>query len=192
MRKFLAGVAIACALVTVAPPAAQSATVNYSISFSSLMFPGIPGNTVSGSFDLQFDPTLSYLDSTIGITQNSLNVPVDSPIAFSYSPIAGGTLAIGGLENGAAFLSSFPFATDDFVLTISLLNVAPFALFVGQTFDFGNFGFLNVAYQTSLSVNDVTPVPVPAALVLFGSALAGFFGFGKLRKRFSAREPAVA
>jgi len=30
-----------------------------------------------------------------------------------------------------------------------------------------------------------TPVPVPAALILFGSALAGFFGFGRLRARFS-------
>ena len=37
---------------------------------------------------------------------------------------------------------------------------------------------------------EITPVPLPAALVLFGSALAGFFGFSRLRERF--RRPAVA
>jgi hypothetical protein len=36
----------------------------------------------------------------------------------------------------------------------------------------------------------VAPVPLPAALVLFGSALAGFLGFSRLRQRFS--RPAVA
>jgi hypothetical protein len=34
-----------------------------------------------------------------------------------------------------------------------------------------------------------TPVPIPGALLLLGSALAGFFGFSKLRERF--RRPAV-
>jgi hypothetical protein len=37
-----------------------------------------------------------------------------------------------------------------------------------------------------------TPVPLPGALLLFGSALAGFFGFSKLRKRLSTNEPAAA
>ena len=39
---------------------------------------------------------------------------------------------------------------------------------------------------------DAIPVPLPGALLLFGSALAGFFGFSKLRKRLSTHEPAAA
>jgi len=55
----------------------------------------------------------------------------------------------------------------------------------------GNSLTLAVLYGQLAEVT-VTPVPIPAALILFGSALAGFFGFGKLRKRFAAREPATA
>jgi len=38
----------------------------------------------------------------------------------------------------------------------------------------------------------VTPVPLPAALVPFGSALAGFFSFSRLRERLFNRMPATA
>jgi len=75
-----------------------------------------PVNPVFGSFTVTFDPTLgSIVNQTAGITVNSLNVTVASPIAFSYSAANTDEVQIGGLDQGTGGLTD---GVSDFLLDI--------------------------------------------------------------------------
>jgi hypothetical protein len=78
--KLQSAVALVCAVVVIVVLPAEAATVTDLVTFSATGFtadpnPGsVPATTVSGSFTITFDPTKTYLDSTSGITLNSLNI----------------------------------------------------------------------------------------------------------------------
>jgi hypothetical protein len=75
-----------------------------------------PVTQVAGSFTVTFDPALgTIVDQTSGITVNSLNVTVGSPIAFSYSAANSHELQIGGLDQGTNGLTD---GVSDFLLDI--------------------------------------------------------------------------
>jgi Cadherin-like domain len=71
-------------------PAAQAATMTRTYSFVATY----PATTATGSFTVTFDPAVSVRDQSSGITVNSLNIPTQGAVVFSYD-IAIGTLVIG-------------------------------------------------------------------------------------------------
>src|SRR5580704_7430769 len=63
--------------------AAKAALVNDLVTFTGLGITSafgqeVPTDPVFGSFTITFDPTLTHVDQTIGITLKSLNITVDS------------------------------------------------------------------------------------------------------------------
>jgi hypothetical protein len=75
-----------------------------------------PINPVFGSFTVTFDPALgTIVNQTSGITVNSLNVTIASPIAFSYNAANTDEVQIGGLDQGTGGLTD---GVSDFLLDI--------------------------------------------------------------------------
>jgi len=150
-------------------------------------------------------------DSGEGNNLNGINDPVNQ---LGYTTLdvtpTGGIIpltvsGIGGSSGGFSFGPTTGY--ENFVLGFQTSNNQPnpdwFYFFLAATITSGTWsitdpvggpGGLAVLERAILygQVAEVvaTPVPVPAALILFGSALAGFFGFNRLRERF--RRPAVA
>jgi hypothetical protein len=148
------------------------------VSFSASGFTSVPTGTtaltdpVTGSFTITFDPTLSYTNDTADITLNSLNISLGSALSFSYTS---STLTLGGLDGGAGAMLA---TTDDFVLNVTQFQTAPtFGSFIYKTQGTGTVVF--VAQSGNLGVS---AVPLPPALILFGSGLLGLVGLRKLRK----------
>ena len=149
---------------------------------------------MAGSFTLVFDPTLSYSNTTAGLTVNSLTGPTSaSTLVFSYSP---GSLSFGGLNAGAGYIA---YDTNDFVVQFNTTNLAnPYVLFLQRSritcaSGTGNQAFHSSGYTTTGDPTDVffptvangvniNVTPKPSSFVLLASGLAGLGGMVRGRR----------
>src|ERR1700722_17540256 len=118
--------------------AAKAALVNDLVTFTgsgitSAFGQAVPTDPVTGSFTITFDPTLTYVDQTTGITLNSLNISLVSALSFDYSPnsytigattFGAGELVVGGVESGACCIT-LPSTDPDFYLQILTVTTTP-------------------------------------------------------------------
>jgi hypothetical protein len=142
---------------------------------------------VTGSFTITFDPTQTYTDST-GITLNTQNISLDSPLVFDYSPSTG-ELVVGGSSDGAAgvYLES---GNADFYLQILAFTSAPTFNQLGYVTEDGSYFYsaIGTGAGSSVTVTPVSATPLPAALPLFatGFGVMGLFGWRRKRKASEA------
>jgi hypothetical protein len=212
MRLLSAIIAVSAATLMATLPA-HAANVSDYVTFSATSFSGgsppsytggtAPTNPVTGAFTITFDPTQTYLDSTTGITLNSLNILLDSALSFDYSPSAytigvttfdAGELVVGGLNSGACCVELTPSTFNDFYLQILNFTSAPAFNQLGYTIA-ANGDYFYSAVGTSggsVSVTAVSATPLPAALPLFATGLGAMGLFGWRRKRKSSAPPAAA
>src|ERR1700722_7769115 len=182
--------------VTFAAGAANAALVNDLVTFTASGFTSafgqpVPTDPVTGSFTITFDPTQTYVDQTVGITLNSLNISLGSTLAFDYSPTANShgdadELVVGGLQAGADSVFLSPTVFDDFYLHIFTYSSTPTFQQLGYTTSSAtadsNYFFTDLPNSGAGSVT-VTPItgtaPEPAtwAMMLAGFASLGFLGY---------------
>ena len=148
----------------VAAPA-SAATQTYNVGWTD------DGTNYFGSFTIDFDPAVQVLNTDNGLTINSLNFPVASPVQYSYITISNpDILRIGGSFGGPGGIPFSPTATNfDFAITINDPVGTP-SLFAVSSND-GN-GSRNGG-NLSLSVGPPPQVPLPAtALFLLSGIVA--------------------
>jgi len=150
------------------------------------------GNEILTGFDLEIsfdDSILSFQSFTVGPGPTGLDPFGLDFGAFSYGfESVTGTAAVGdlSLESDATLQATQP---DSFVLgtlafdTLSIGTSAltiSFALLAGEL-DASGFA---TELQADLGAGsiEVSPIPVPAAIWLFGTGLIGLIGFSKRRK----------
>jgi hypothetical protein len=174
-------VGVAAAFAAAGAVNAHAATITDDIKFSATVpvVPVPPVNPVVGDFTITFDPTLGYANETAGITGKSLNIALDSALAFSYST-NDGILRVGGIENGVSEIDGL---ANDFFLDIGDIATTP--LFFGLSYVQGtNQVFDSPRTDGSVDVTPVPPgVPEPStwAMMLLGFAGLGF-GYRAARK----------
>jgi len=196
LREIVFGLITGGVLLT--PLASSAGTVTDLVTFSAGPFTAtggsVPVNPVTGSFTITFDPTQTYVDSTSGITSDSLNIALGSALAFDYSPTAqtigvttytAGELVVGGVANGAGQLAFPSGLTDDFWLFINTFATTPTFFQVGYTqVSAGDNLFYTPQSSTAGSVS-VAPVPLPPAAWLLLSGLGGLAFLGRKRQSSS-------
>lgn len=160
---------------------ANAALETLTIDFTASGFPaGAPVDPVQGSVTLTLDTTVAVGNQTTDITLNSLNLQLNSPIAFQYEPLALGnaidTLVIGGYNGGAAGLDYYDFG----LLIRGLESGAPvFYSFSYTTSSYSQFG----TNTGSITVTGLNPaVPEPPFSMSLGLALLLALPFG-IRRR---------
>jgi len=164
--RLINGMAAIVALIGVATSSvALASPITTTLNFNSTGFTpaGGPLSALTGSFTLIFDPNLSYVFTTTGITENSLNLPVSS-VGFQYNPNANnGNLIIGGSLNGSTVVAG----TNDFA--VILFDVKTSAPTVGgaQYSTTGSARVYGSLFQGTANV------PEPLSLSLFGAGLVG-------------------
>jgi hypothetical protein len=154
------------------PATAQSAIVTKTFAFSaSDFFPAAsppPVPIVTGSFTVTFDDAVSVFDTTAGLAVNGLNIPVSSPIAYTYETGPFSYIQFGGRENG---LGTLVLATNDILLNVSFNFPSVLLYSSTQTPDASFFSSM-----VSVRVSD-GPAAVPElstwAMLLSGFALSG-------------------
>jgi hypothetical protein len=139
-----------------------------------------PQTTVTGEFQILFDPTQTYTDVTTGITLENLNISLGSPLGFHYSPTTldgnhlAGDLYVGGTSDTAGTIFIPPSTVqDNFYLQIDNIATTPSfdqlgytQVAAGQNYYFDISG-LN---EGTVSVSNVT-TPEPASVALLGCSL---------------------
>ncbi len=116
---------------------------------SSILLDAAIGNSL---FDTTFDNSLGTVGSAAGRDFSVTSASADYNITATYIDAI-------GVAGNAAVGDIYRYLFIDF----------------GQTAYTGTLGFL----QDTDNLRDISPVPVPAAAWLFGSALLGFFGFSR-------------
>ena len=141
----------------------------------------LPGNTTSvyGTAD-------PYLTGAV----NPITITFDSPISNFFLDIYNGNtetvdyLVSDNLGNSSAFTLldnlTGDFQTVGFAATGSIVTILALAAPQGACCAF-DFFIDNINFNAPLPPG-LNPVPVPAAVWLFGTALIGLIGFGKRRK----------
>jgi hypothetical protein len=145
-----------------------------------------PVNPVVGSITITYDPGLGTINNqTTGITVHSLNVPVASPIAFSYSAANTDEIQIGGLDQGTNSLTD---GVADFLLDI--FDAAGPTPFFGNmdytvqatTISTGQFSDFAADTRADGTVTVVaTGVPEPLSIAVLGVGLLGVIGVQRKR-----------
>jgi hypothetical protein len=168
MGRLATGLAAAVAACWVSGAAAATITETYAFTATDLQpisgSGAAPVSPVTGSFTVTFDPNVAVYDVTTGITLNALNIPLGSPLSFSFTPF--GMLAFGGLASGVSAVEQ---GQSDFELAIwQPLGTAPI---------FGGFfyseGGANSAWGAASGSVAVIPEPANWALMV-----VGFLGLG--------------
>lgn len=135
---------------------ASAVPITRHFEFSGTDFgPLAPIDPIDLSFSLTFDPDgPEVIDETAGLVLNSLSIPVDSTIAYSYFPTTDNIL-LGGLQTGLGGLSA---GHDDFRFRITDASgsASPFR-FEYSTAALGDPLF-NSAGDMSLEFRDAAPV----------------------------------
>ncbi len=163
-----------------------------------------PVNPVTGSFTITYDPTLNYMDDTVDITSNSLNIALDSALAFTYynpasnpSGFSPDELIVGGIEDagcnggntGSECVQISP-STNDFTLQIDDFSTTPTFGFLGYSQT--SAGSQAWFYTTSATAGSVAvtpvvvPLPVPGPITTFALLAVGIF-FVELKLRANRR-----
>jgi hypothetical protein len=161
-----------------------------------------PMNTLTGSFTVIFDPTVTTQDRTAGLTIHSLSdTTVSSPIGFFAGQI--GTsfdIAIGGIH---ADVTGATLGTDDFFMTLQFANNAslgdphPYLCNGGGScgdllpFAYGT-AYTLVAYPNSVfyaTTGSVSAVPEPSTWAML---VLGFAGIGAMTYRRRKQSAALA
>lgn len=204
MRLLVKHMLAAATGLALLPAAANAGVITENVSFSGNSFQVLgsgvaPVDPVMGSFTITFDPTMSYSDSTSGITLGSLNLILGSPFAFTYygpgsTPPSGyhvGELVVGGTAGYTAGYEStdlvqYSPATNDFYVQILDFATTPTLNQVGYAqVSAGNNFYYTVNQTGSVSVTPVTPsnqVPEPSTIAVLGAALLGF-GWMRYRRQ---------
>lgn len=184
MKKLLAGLVTGIfmfCVVGIANAALVTNTYDFTISNfranDGLSTP--PINPLIGSVTITFDPTRSYYNETNGITLNSLNFPLKSPIAFNYDEY--------GLQIGGGYPSSF--WNNDFAAMlpsatcVSSVGYAAYVYAMNDKVYWSGDITINVYSTPTGSGNGSTsPTPIPAAIWIFGSGIAGLAGLRRRKK----------
>lgn len=127
-----------------------------------------PTDPVVGSFEITFDPAAGdVFDVTTGISLRSLNIPLGSPLAYTYFS-GPDVLRVGGLSFG---VSGVLFASNDFRLQIADLTGTP--TFQGLTYAELSVGTTGFDSSTGQVTFGATPEPAAWALLLTGFGLVG-------------------
>ncbi len=193
-RSLCASVALGFVVLAVAAPANGEMTT-YDVTFSANSFQvGVgsdpaPVDPVTGEFKITLDPTVSVVNDTADISLISLNLALDSALAFTYNPavdgpFSPGTLRVGGVENGADSVQYSP-STNDFWLQITSFTTAPAFEQVGYSQTSVSSANLFYTLNQTGSV-DVTPLATPEP-TSFGLASFGLAMWGISSRRRKAR-----
>jgi len=153
----------ACAIASQALAATITDTVDFSATgFTTGVGTGsAPTDPVTGSFTITFNPALTYSDpTTAGITLNSINIALDSPIGFFYSPTGpnAGELFVGGIEDGVCCVQISPTLYNDFYLHITNFSTNPAFEQLGYTTPSG-YWYTTGTAGSSITVSPVTSAP---------------------------------
>lgn len=171
--------ATALALLIIAGPAQAAVVVrNYAFSagnfFQSASPPPVP--VVIGSFTVTFDDALPVTDATAGLKINSLNIPVGSPITYSYELGEFGFIRFGGLQSGSGNLA---LGTNDILFQFS-------ERFGGVLFYTSTLTPTSSYFTTNVAVtvtNAAVPEPATWALMMVGFAGIGASLRGAKRRK---------
>ena len=179
VRPLLFAVAIVGTSASAIAPA-YAATITYNITFTAteIETPSgtVPFNPVSGSFTLTLDP-LVFSSGTA--TLNSLGINFAGPASFYNFADSSGNFYIYGYGD----LGMAP-GTNDFIL-----HITQFSRQSNFWCDFGSMQGTNANFSTltgTVSVS-VAETPLPAALPLFATVLAGGGLIAWRRKRKPAK-----
>ena len=206
MRTTTPGVALLALALSAANAApVRAATVTEVISFSDVAtygvsFPpnsfslahGYQGTAVaSGSFTITFDPTLLYLTQDITGVITGLTYSVTDPF-FSGSPLTLNPITKFAFD-GAGTLTLYSDATLNKTLDGTpniTIGINGWAYGLLSSVWYSQTGF-EETLTTNGNVSIVEATPLPAAVWLLGSVLAGGAGFGRWRKRKAKRAALV-
>ena len=187
--RILCAVVVAAIIFTFVPRS-QADVTTYDVEFTANSFvvgsgpDPAPVDPVIGSFQVTFDPTLTYVNNTIDISLNSLNIALGSALSFSYDPdsdpFGGGTLIVGGTASGPGTITFNP-STNDFWLFITDFSTAPAFEQLGYTQSAVSNNNLFFTLNQTGSVNVSNAIPEPSSLLLI-SAAASAFCFTRRRK----------
>lgn len=201
-REYLSFSLAAVALLAgigVAQANTVSETYNFTLgNFEDLGSGNVPPpiTSITGSFTLTFDPSLTYIDQSAGLSVNSFNAGSLSslPLVFSNSPGSPYFISVGNSVNGADQIFG---GTDDFVLqlrfadanslgnpTLPICTDPGFSCGGNPTFYASGYTLASYSadgwFATSASVS---ATPLPASLALLGSGLGALGLFGWRRKK---------
>lgn len=183
-------------------------------AFVPAPLPAGPGifDPVTITFDISYDPSLTYVDNTTNITLVSSNLVLGSALAFSFDPNASsfgqpiGALRVGGvfgadsLGTGADRVQFNP-STNDFWLYIGDFTTSPNVRQVGYSQTAAGtrnlFGTIFQAPGNTVSVNPIPDngngtgpggapggaVPEPGSLALWGMGICGVVLARRIRQR---------
>lgn len=194
MNGRILGIALAVMVLFAAAAPVDAGNMTYNVSFSANTFQvgsgadPAPVDPVTGSFTITFDPTLVYTNTTAGISLNTLDITLGSPLSFSYDPAAGGfpagTLRVGGLSSGSDVITFSP-STNDFWLYINDFTGAAAFQQMGytQTAVSSNNLFFTLNQTGSVTVTQTQPIPEPASLSLLSLGLVGMGAARRYRRR---------
>jgi PEP-CTERM motif-containing protein len=193
LRSASASMALGFVLLAVAAPA-NGAMTTYDVTFSANTFQvgagsdPAPVDPVTGEFKISLDPTVSVINDTADISLTSLNIALDSPLAFTYNPaqdggFAPGTLRVGGLADGADSIIFNP-STNDFWLQIFSFATAPAFEQVGytQTSVSDDNLFYTINNTGSVTVTPLVAAPEPTTFCLASCGLV-LLGFSSRRRK---------
>lgn len=195
----------ALAAICAAGGAATAATVTDSVSFSDAGTYQTNGlgiynsdSIASGIFTITFDPAQSYVNQSISGFITGLNVIVlddrFTPLVLTLNPITtftyvGGSLALYSNPALGTGISNTPDIT--IIINGFLGGTAASSVWYSQN----NFSptLTTSGAASIIAVEQQSAVPLPAAVWLLGSVLAGGAGFGGWRRRKAKRAgPAAA
>jgi len=140
-----------------------------------------PESTVTGEFQILFDPTQTYVDDTANIVLENLNISLGSALGFNYTPTGtgpngevAGDLYVGGNGSGTVGTIFAPPTTvqDNFYLQIDSIATAPSFDQLGYTqVAAGQNFYYNISGLSEGTVSVTNVAPEPASLALLGCSL---------------------
>jgi len=186
----VSGFTASAALVSMSP--SEQVVADNASFYVDIVATGLPDGTVGGALDISWAAGDMTLDSVYMATTD----PADSGGGLfpgPWDPISSfftGTGTIGAGTLTATFVGSFasvsgdqPIARLNFILAAgvsnSVISVAEAA--VGGTWSSWITGDFTNDYAGAI-INPIKPIPVPAALWLFGSGFIGLAGIARRRR----------